>query len=170
MQHTQTTAIRRLSEMFMDDIPVTEVAVKSNITIPNDWFQTYIRVRRDFMSSLSDSIPELAFMNLPQDIFMDLLMGRKLPPDTSLRFRIPLWLGGEISVDNMFMTRTFPNSHNLDRFIIEQSGAATMWLPNPVKKIYISAHTAGGGDGGNATSDRLSQLAAGIVASNRGME
>ena len=37
------------------------------------------------------------------------------------------------------------------------------------KKIYIPAHTAGGGEGGNATEDRLAQMAAQFAAS-RGME
>ena len=44
-----------------------------------------------------------------------------------------------------------------------------IWLPNPAKKIYVPAHTAGGGDGGNATEDRLSQMAA-QIAQSRGME
>lgn len=37
------------------------------------------------------------------------------------------------------------------------------------QKIYIPAHTGGGGDGGNATEDRLSQIAA-QIASGRGLE
>ena len=52
----------------------------------------------------------------------------------------------------------------MDRFIIAQSGAQTIWMPNPTKKIYLPAHTAGGGDGGNATEDRLAQIGAQIAA------
>ena len=67
-----------------------------------------------------------------------------------------LW-GGELSIDNMFLCYTFPHSYNLDRFIIDQSDAKTVFLPNPEKKIYLTTHTGGGGAGGNAASDRLSQ-------------
>jgi hypothetical protein len=42
-------------------------------------------------------------------------------------------------------------------------------MPNPSKKVYLPAHMMNGGDGGNATSDRLSQLAA-QIAGARGLE
>ena len=45
-----------------------------------------------------------------------------------------------------------------------QTGAHTIWLPNPAKKIYLPAHTTGGGDGGNTTEDRLAQISAQIAA------
>ena len=121
------------------------------------------------MQSLSDSVEELAFMNLSQDEFMNLIMGRAVPKNMSIRMRIPLTWGGEITPDNMFMCSTFPHSQNIDRFIIGQTGYDTIWIPNPAKKIYIPAHTAGGGTGGNATEDRLAQVAAQIAA-GRGME
>lgn len=121
------------------------------------------------MQSLGESIEELAFMNLSQEEFMDLLMGRALPANTSIRMRVPICWGGEISPDNMFMCSTFPHSQNIDRFIIGQAGNETIWLPSPAKKIYIPAHTAGGGEGGNATEDRLAQMAAQFAVS-RGME
>ena len=47
---------------------------------------------------------------------------------------------------------------------MSQIGAQTIWLPNPAKKIYLPAHTTGGGDGGNATEDRLAQIGAQIAA------
>jgi hypothetical protein len=56
----------------------------------------------------------------------------------------------------------------MDRFIMSQSGNETIWLPNPEKKIYLPAHLAGGGDGGNATEDRLAQMSA-QIASDRDM-
>jgi hypothetical protein len=168
MQYNQTTALKRLSDLFMDDIPVAE-AVANPRPVAADWFAKYRALRREFMRSLSDSIEELSFLNLSRDEFMALIMGRALPENLSLRLRVPLRLGGGLEIDNMFACKTFPHSHNLDRFIIEQAGATTLWLPNPAKKIYIPAHTASGGDGGNATTDRLSQMAAQIAA-NRGME
>ena len=112
------------------------------------------------MSSLTDSVQELVFMNIKQDDFMELIMGRKLPENLSIRFRIPLVWGGKLELENLFMCRTFPQSHNLDLFIIDQQGNDNIWLPNPAKKVYVPTHTASGGDGGNATEDRLSQLAA----------
>ena len=105
---------------------------------------------------------------IPQRI-NDLIMGRRMPENLSVRFRVPLVWGGTLDIDNLFMCMTFPHSHNMDRFIIEQSGNDIIWMPNPAKKVYLPAHMMNGGDGGNATSDRLSQLAAQIAAS-RGME
>ncbi len=98
-------------------------------------------------------------MNLAPDEFIGLISGQSLPENLSIRFRIPLMWGGTLDIDNLFMCLSFPHSQNLDRFIIEQSDAKTIFLPNPAKKIYISTHLLGGGDGGNATSDRLSQAA-----------
>jgi len=100
---------------------------------------------------------------------MDLIMGRRMPENLSVRFRVPLVWGGKLEIDNLFMCMTFPHAHNMDRFIIEQSGNDVIWLPNPAKKIYIPVHMANGGDGGNATEDRLSQMAA-QIATSRGME
>ena len=57
----------------------------------------------------------------------------------------------------LFLCWTFPISFNLDRFLINQNDATTIFLPNPEKKIYLTSHTGGGGDGGNATSDRLTE-------------
>ena len=91
---------------------------------------------------------------------MNIIMGHALQQNISIRFRIPLAWGGELNINNMFMCWTFPHAYNMDRFIISQSGNKTVWLPNPSKKIYLPAHTAGGGDGGNATEDRLAQMGA----------
>ena len=98
-------------------------------------------------------------MNLSQDEFMNLVMGKQMPENTSVRFRIPLVWGGKLDISNMFMCSTFPHSHNMDRFIIEQSDATTVYLPNPEKKIYVTTHLSGGGTGGNSASDRLSLAA-----------
>ena len=97
-------------------------------------------------------------MNLSQNEFMSLITGHALPRNTSIRFRIPLTLGGELSVENMFLCRTFPHSQKLDIFIMEQCNNDTIWLPNPAHAIYVPTHLAGGGAGGNATSDRLTQM------------
>ncbi|MBN1325110.1 MAG: hypothetical protein JW974_02740 [Alphaproteobacteria bacterium] len=168
MQLKKSSAEKRLADLFMDDLPVMEFNVR-DVTVSPDWFTKYKTLRRDFMKSLTDSIEELAFLNLSQDEFMGLIMGREMPENLSLRFRVPLVWGGKLEIDNMFLCRTFPHSQNMDIFIIEQAGKEIIWLPNPAKKVYVPAHTAGGGDGGNATEDRLSQLAA-QLATNRGME
>ncbi len=168
MQINQSTAEKRMRELGMDDMPLMQLSVKP-ARVEENWFAKYRETVRKFMMSLTDSVESLAFMNLSQDEFMSLIMGRAVPENLSVRMRVPLFLGGSIEIDNMFLCRTFPHSHNLDRFIIEQNGAATLWLPNPSKKIYLPAHTTGGGDGGNATEDRLAQIAAQIAA-GRGME
>ena len=167
MVMTESSAMQRLAALGMDDMPVIEYTPKPTRVAP-DWFAQYKKLRRDFMCSLGDSIQEMAFMNLSQNDVQNILMGRALPANSSLRFRIPLMWGGALTIENMFMCRTFPHTQNLDRFIIEQAGNGQIWLPNPAKKVYVPAHTASGGDGGNATSDRLAQMAA-QLASDRGM-
>lgn len=167
-QLTRDNAEKRLSDMNMGDMPVIEYRPHP-ARIDSDWFKKYKKLRREFIMSLTDSVELLAMMNLTQDEFMALIMGRALPDNFSLRMRIPLIWGGNLSIDNMFMCRTFPHSQKLDKFILDQYGNDIIWLPNPAKKIYIPLHNISGGDGGNAASDRLSQIAAQIVA-NRGME
>ena len=168
MQMNQSVAEKRIADLGMDDLPLVQIRPVPH-TVSPDWFKKYRDVIHEFAMSLTDSIQELAFMNLPQDDFMDLIMGRRMPENLSVRFRVPLVWGGKLEIDNLFLCLTFPHAHNMDRFIIEQSGNDLIWMPNPAKKIYLPAHMMNGGDGGNATSDRLSQLAAQIAAS-RGME
>ena len=159
MQLNESAAEKILADMSMDDMPVSEHTPIPTALSP-DWFKKYKELCHEFTSSLTDSVQELAFMNLSQDEFMGLLMGQSIPKNISFRFRIPLMLGGKMEIDNMFMCWTFPHSMRMDKFIIMQSDAKTIWLPNPTKKIYLPAHTTGGGDGGNATEDRLAQMSA----------
>ena len=168
MQMNQGVAEKRIADLGMDDLPLTQIRPVPHL-VAADWFNKYHELIHEFARSLTDSIQELAFMNLPQDDFMDLIMGRRMPENLSVRFRVPLVWGGKLEIDNLFLCMTFPHAHNMDRFIIEQSGNAVIWMPNPAKKVYLPAHMMNGGDGGNATSDRLSQLAAQIVA-GRGLE
>ena len=168
MQMNQATAENRIADLGMDDLPVIQIRPTPH-AVASDWFKQYHELVHTFAKSLTDSIQELAFMNLPQDDFIDLIMGRRMPENLSVRFRVPLVWGGKLELNNLFMCMTFPHAHNMDRFIIEQSGNDVIWLPDPAKKVYIPAHMANGGDGGNATSDRLSQLAA-QIATSHGME
>ena len=168
MQLNKSSAEKRVADLFMDDLPVMEYKPMPS-AVPSDWFARYKTLRREFMRSLTDSVEDLAFMNLSQDEFMALVTGRAMPANTSLRFRIPLQWGGKLEISNLFLCRTFPHSHNMDRFIIDQAGSDTIWLPNPARKVYVPAHTASGGDGGNETEDRVSQLAA-QLAGSLGME
>ena len=168
MQLNEQTALERLAAMGMDDMPVMEYT-PTKCVIDKDWFQQYTKLRREFIMSLTDSFEEIAFMNISQDAFMNMIMGKSLPENTSIRFRVPLIWGGKLNTENMFMCLTFPHSQNLDRFIINQSDARTVFLPNPNKKIYLTSHTGGGGVGGNAASDRLSQTAISFM-SGRGNE
>ncbi len=167
MQLNKNLALDKLSALQMDDMPVMEYT-PTHCTLDADWFKKYSALRREFLSSLSDSLEEIAFMNLSQNDFINLVMGRALPENMSIRFRIPLVWGGELKIDNMFLCLTFPHSHNLDKFIIDQSDARTVFLPNPEKKVYVTTHTGGGGDGGNATSDRLSQSAFNAMSGREG--
>ncbi len=159
MQLNQGSAEKLISDLGMSDLPLTQICPKLS-PVPSDWFSRYKELCHEFMLSLTDSVETLAFMNLSQDEFMNIIMGNGLPQNISIRFRTPLIWGGKLEIDNMFLCWTFPHSYNMDRFIIEQYGASTIWLPSPTNKIYLPAHTTGGGDGGNATEDRLAQISA----------
>jgi hypothetical protein len=166
MHWTQAIAEKRLQDLKMPDMPIMSV-VPDGVNVSPDWFQKYKTLCREFMRSLSDSVQELALMNLSRDEFMGLLMGREIPKNLSIRFRVPLIWGGKLETDNLFMCATFPQSQNMDRFIIEQSGNDMIWLPNPAKKIYLPIHSTISGNGGNAVADRLNQFAATVAAGRR---
>ncbi len=166
MQITQTDAERRLAEMKIQNIPVMEIQQKLT-PVRTDWYQQYKSLIPEFMRSLSDAISELAMMNLNRDEFMGLLMGRKIPDNLSIRFRVPLIFGGNLDIENLFACLTFPTAHNMDRFIIEQYGNETLWLPNPTKKIYLPIHSTISGNGGNGVQDRLSQFGSTMSGNRR---
>ncbi|MCL2737373.1 MAG: hypothetical protein FWE17_00725 [Alphaproteobacteria bacterium] len=151
---TKFDAERRLAALLLEDMPVMEFVVRP-VAVAPDWFATFRKLRREFMESLDDSIQELSFLDLSQNDFMDLLRGMRLPENLSVRWRVPLEYGGKLSKDNMFMCPTFFAGQNMDRFILEQSGRPSIWLPNPVKKIYVPTNLITGGPGGNAASDRM---------------
>lgn len=166
MQWTQEIAEKRLTDMNMSDIPVSRISPKPTKVAP-DWFPKYKELCHEFMRSLTDSVQELALMNLSRDEFIGLIMGREMPVNLSIRFRVPLVWGGKLAIDNLFLCFTFPQSQNLDRFILEQTGNQTIWLPNPTKKIYVPIHNTISGNGGNAVPDRLNQFAATMNSARR---
>ncbi|MBD5391713.1 hypothetical protein HDR66_02815 [bacterium] len=168
MQLNQVSAEKIMADLGMDDLPLMALR-PGTAQLPPDWFTQYKNARHQFMQGLIDAVEELAMLNLNQSEFMDLVMGRAMPQNMSIRMRVPLIWGGDITPANMFMCSTFPHANNIDRFIISQIGNDLVWVPNPAKKVYVPAHTAGGGDGGNATDDRMSQIAA-QMAMGHGME
>ena len=123
MQWNQSIAEKRISDMKMPDMPLVPIKPQMH-TVSPDWFTQYKKLCHEFMRSLSDCVQELALMNLGREEFMDLLMGRAVPNNLSFRFRTPLVWGGKMEIDNMFMCATFPQSQNLDRFIIDRGGEA----------------------------------------------
>ena len=78
MQLNEQRALERLATMGLDDMPVIEYTPKSCALDP-DWFKKYSALRHEFLTSLDDSLEEIAFMNLPQDEFIGLIMGQFLP-------------------------------------------------------------------------------------------
>ncbi|MFQ6730067.1 MAG: hypothetical protein ACLRFK_03415 [Alphaproteobacteria bacterium] len=159
-------AEKKIAELGLKDLPLIEYK-PIRTKIPNDWFVRYKKLCHEFMATLSDCIEEIALMNLSQEEFIDLITGKKISENLSIRFRIPLVWGGELDIENMFLCKTFPHSYNMDRFIISQSGNDIIWLPDPAKKIYLPVSTISGGDGGNATEDRLTETIAAQIAADR---
>lgn len=166
MFRTKQDAEKRLSGFLMDDLPIVSVAARP-VPIAPDWFQKFRIERKNFLMSLGDSVSELALLNLSQDDFMGLLTASRIPENLCVKFRRPILYGGEISADNMFLMMAQPSGFYLNVFMAEQYGAPEIWHPNPEKKIYISIATLGGGDGGNATTDRLAQGFAAQMRSGR---
>jgi hypothetical protein len=156
MFNTKRDAEVRLAQFLMDDLPLSAcLAVPS--ALPGDWFPKFRAARVDFMESLGESIPELALLNLAREDFISLLSGQHIPENLTVKFRRPILYGGDIRPDNMFLMQMFPAGFNLDIFMAEQAGQGEVFYPNPAKKVYVSVRTLSGGDGGNATSDRLAQ-------------
>jgi hypothetical protein len=48
-----------------------------------------------------------------------------------------------------------------------QAGQSEIWYPDPAKNIYVPISMLSGGEGGNATSDRLAQGFAAQMMSGR---
>ena len=150
MKMTKEFAEKRLSFLFMEDMPIVEHKVVISKLSP-DWFKNYTITRNNFLKSIMNSIEDLFWLNLNEKSIMDLFKG-KIPNNVSLRFRIPIIYGGEISVENIFLCKTFPHSYNIDKFLSEQIGQENIWLPNPKKNIYVPVHTSGTSGGGNGTN------------------
>ncbi|MDR2269042.1 MAG: hypothetical protein LBD94_02550 [Rickettsiales bacterium] len=167
MFNSKHDAEQRLAGFLMDDMPV-ESCKATPSPFPKDWFRMFRQARIEFMESLDDSVQELALLNLPRDDFINLLTAKTMPENLCLKFRRPILYGGEINPENMFIITNFPYGLNLDIFMAEQSGQGEIWYPNPAKKIYVSMNVLSGGDGGNATSDRLAQAFA-SMSQNRDM-
>jgi hypothetical protein len=161
-----SAAEKLITKLGIEDMPLIEhrpVPTK----IPTDWFPRYKKLCKEFIMSLNDSIETLALMNLSQEEFVNLIMGNAIPENLSIRFRIPLVWGGKLSVDNLFMCKTFPHSYNMDRFLISQSGNEIIWLPDPATKIYLPVSMMGGGTGGNGTEDRITEATAAQIIADR---
>ena len=166
MHINSSVAEKKLLELGIKDMPLMEYK-PTPTKVSSDWFSVYKKLCKEFMMSLTDSVETLAIHGLPQDDFMNLIMGKKIPENFSIRLRVPLILGGDLSVENMFMCLTFPHSYNLDRFILLQNGQDILWLPDPKQKVYIPVSTLGGGPGGNGTEDRLTETAASQIVADR---
>ena len=156
MFNTKRDAEQFLSSLGMEDLPLESCPCVPK-PLSADWFARFRKERAAFMESLGDSIPELALLNLSQDVFIDLLTGKALPENLTIKFRRPILYGGEISAGNMFMMPLFPPGFNLDIFMALQTGQGEIWYPNPAKKVYVSVNMLTGSEGGNATADRLAQ-------------
>ena len=166
MHISASIAEKRLQELGIKDMPLFEYTPKLTAVAP-DWFLKYKKLCKEFMMSLTDSVETLAIQGMPQDEFMNLIMGKKLPQNFSIRLRVPLVWGGKLEIDNMFLCKTFPRSYNIDRFIIGQSGNDTIWLPNPATKVYIPISILSGGPGGNGTEDRITETSAAQIVADR---
>jgi len=155
-----------LDSMGITGMPLSMCPARPS-QLPSDWFQKFSEMRKKFMKSLDDSIAEIAMINLSQDDFMDLLRGRRIPENLTVRLRRPLVFGGAIEASNMFLTPLFVTGINLDIFMTEQMGQSEIYYPDPAKKVFVAGAGPMAGAGGNAAADRLAQ---GFAAMAQGRE
>ena len=104
MKISETNAIARISEFGMDDMPLVEYTPVPT-KLPADWFVKYRELCHKFMESLMDSMYDIVFMNLQQDEYVNLIMGKALPDNLSIRFRVPLIWGG--NMDALYLHRHY---------------------------------------------------------------
>lgn len=141
-----TDAKQLLKKLNIYNVDVQKWIVKK-INLDKNWYKAYTKIKTEFLFSLSDSIELLYYMNLSQEEIFETIMGKKIPNGISIKFKIPLFLGGELNVNNLYLCRTFPFSFNIDLFIMEQMENKEIFIPCINKKIYdpLSSSNIGGG-------------------------
>jgi hypothetical protein len=162
---SQADAERILASMGLSDLPVADVDARPR-PLPRDWFAAYRAARRALLTNIiQDYRDELMMMDLPMDDIMAMLKGERIPANVSVKFRVPPIFGGAISPDNMFVCRAASEGRAIDVFIAAQAGAEKFFYPNPKKPIYLTSMSSMNSPGGNATSDRMSDVLASDVMS-----
>lgn len=162
---SKSDAEKRLIALGLSDLPVTEVPAAPR-PLPRDWFVQFRAARKKLLSVLlRQSQEEISMMNLDISEIMAMFRGEKIPLNISVKFKIPPVYGGPISPDNMFVCRTLPEGRAIDIFLAEQAGLPVLFYPNPAKRVYVTSMSSMNSPGGNATSDRVSEVLASDVIS-----
>ncbi|MDR2685881.1 MAG: hypothetical protein LBB23_03875 [Rickettsiales bacterium] len=153
-------ASRRLAALGISDLALGEVAAQPQ-PLPRDWFAAFRAARRELLTNrIKKNQEELFMIGLNPAEITDIYKGIRIPVGVSVKFRIPPIYGGEISPENMFVCRSVPEGRAIDIFIAEQAGAGVFFYPNPAKNVYMTSMGSLNSPGGNATSDRLSDVQA----------
>jgi hypothetical protein len=158
-------AEKRLKALGLDDMPLVSVAAIPR-PLPAGWFAEFRGARRDLLTqNVKEFKEELFMMDIPIEDIMAMFRGEKIPPNVSVKFKVPPIYGGPISTDNLFICRTASEGRLLDIFIAEQAGASELFCPNPTKSVYVASMASMNSPGGNATSDRLADVQAADIMS-----
>ena len=78
MKMTKEFAEKRLSFLFMEDMPIIEHKIVIT-KLSSDWFSNYKKVRSNFLKKITNSLDELFWLNLSEKSIMDLLTKEKIP-------------------------------------------------------------------------------------------
>ncbi|MDR0319156.1 MAG: hypothetical protein LBH81_00230 [Rickettsiales bacterium] len=168
MMKTALDAERKLTEMGLGDLPVAEVRAIPR-PLPAGWFAAYRDARRELLTrTVQNNKDELFMMDIPVEFIMAMLRGERIPLNVSVKFKIPPIYGGSISAGNMFVCRAASEGRLIDSFIASQAGADLFFCPNPAKSVYITSMASMNSPGGNATSDRMSEVQASDVMNSIG--
>ena len=129
--------------------------------------------------SYFNNMEDMAKAGLPYEMVAE--MGRgKFPENLSLCFKIPPEYGGGIEFSNMFLVQKYPFLGIVDEFLDEQiqehnkgppltpntgfSMPPELFHPNPEGIIFLPALKGLTAPGGNAATDKMTQIGAAMMA------
>ena len=165
-----------IAKLGLPEMPILRVEKKTKTQIDK------FKFRSDFMVMAKKFMQFAAYNNMEQiamaDISMDSVVYMRegvIPENFSVYMKIPMEYGGKLEFSNMFLIRTKPFKDILDKFIDEQiitfnkgekivdinagfKMPNEIFVPYPKGIVFVPALKGFAGAGGNATTDKMSEI------------
>lgn len=175
-----------IAKLGLPEMPIVKVTRKNPVAIDN------IKLRADFISMVQRFVQFVAYNNLEQiamaEMSMDDIYQMRegvVPENISVYIKVPVEYGGKLEFSNMFLIRTRPFRAVLDKFIDEQvlifnkgrnisnvddgfEMPPELFVPYPNGIVFIPALKGFAGAGGNATTDKMSEIGSTMFLKNDG--